>query len=156
VKETITQNKSTAAIQKHSQELMEKAKSMGDLQKAAKSMGLDAKTSEEFSRSGTVEGLGPASYVQEAFDLADGSVFGPVSTTDATVVGKVIGHAEPDLSRLPAERASIRDELKSQKGRDRNTLFQEGLRAALVKQGKIKYHDDVIKRLLSSYVGGNS
>jgi peptidyl-prolyl cis-trans isomerase D len=156
VKETITQNKSTAAVQKHAQELMDKTKSMGDLQKAAKSMGFEAKTSEEFNRTGTVEGLGSASYVQAAFDQADGSVFGPVSTTDSTVVGKVVAHIEPDLSKLPAERTAIRDELKSQKGRDRNTLFQEGLRKALVKQGKIKYHEDVIKRLLGSFVGGNS
>ena len=56
----------------------------------------------------------------------------------------------------PRSARSIRDELKSQKGRDRNTLFQEGLRTALVKQGKIKYHEDVIKRLLSSFLGGNS
>jgi len=156
VKETITTNKSTAAVQKHAQELMDKAKSMGDLQKAAKAMGLDVKTSEEFSRSGTVEGLGSASYVQEAFPLADGAVFGPVSTTDATVVGKVIQHVQPDMSKLPEQRVSIRDELKSQKGRDRNALFQEGLRQELVKQGKIKYHEDVIKRLMSSYTGGNS
>jgi len=156
IKETITGNKSTAAVQKHAQELMDKAKSMGDLQKAAKSMGLEAKTSDEFSRSGTVEGLGSASYVQEAFPLADGSVFGPVSTTDATVVGKVIEHIQPDLSKLPEQRVSIRDELKSQKGRERNNLFQEGLRQELVKQGKIKYHEDVIKRLMTSYVGGNS
>jgi len=156
IKETITGNKSTAAVQKHAQELMDKAKSIGDLQKAAKSMGLEAKTSDEFSRSGTVEGLGSASYVQEAFPLADGSVFGPVSTTDATVVGKVIEHIQPDLSKLPEQRVSIRDELKSQKGRERNNLFQEGLRQELVKQGKIKYHEDVIKRLMTSYVGGNS
>ncbi|SPF37974.1 PpiC-type peptidyl-prolyl cis-trans isomerase [Candidatus Sulfopaludibacter sp. SbA4] len=156
IKDTITSNKSTAAVQKHAQELMDKAKSMGDLQKAAKSMGLEAKTSDEFSRSGTVEGLGSASYVQEAFPLADGSVFGPVSTTDATVVGKVIEHIQPDLSKLPEQRVSIRDELKSQKGRERNNLFQEGLRQELVKQGKIKYHEDVIKRLMTSYVGGNS
>jgi len=155
VKDTIAQNKSSAAVQKHAQELMDKAKSMGDLQKAAKSMGLEAKTSEEFNRAGTVEGLGSASYVQEAFGLADGSVFGPVSTTDATVVGRVMQHIQPDLSKLPEQRVAIRDELKSQKGRDRNALFQEGLREALVKQGKIKYHQDVIKRLMSSYIGNS-
>ena len=27
-------------------------------------------------------------------------------------------------------------------------MFQEGLREALVKQGKIKYHEEVIKRLM--------
>jgi peptidyl-prolyl cis-trans isomerase D len=156
VKDTITQNKLTVAVQNHATELMDKAKSMGDLQKAAKSMGLEAKTSAEFDRAGTVEGLGSASYVQEAFGLADGATFGPVATTDATVVGRVVAHIAADISKLPEQRVAIRDDLKSRKGRDRNNLFQEGLREALIKQGKIKYHQDVIKRLISGYIGGNS
>ena len=49
------------------------------------------------------------------------------------------------------QRVQIRDEIKGQKGRDRNTLFDAGLRDTLVKQGKIKYHNDVISRLLASY-----
>ena len=47
----MVQNRSTAAVQKHAKELIEKAKAMGgDLAKAAKSMGLEVKTSDEFDR----------------------------------------------------------------------------------------------------------
>jgi peptidyl-prolyl cis-trans isomerase D len=155
VKETITANKATAAVQTHANELIAKAKATGDLKAAAKSMGLEAKTSTEFDRSATIDGLGPASYVQEAFALTDGAVFGPVATTDATVIGKVVAHVAPDMSKLPEQRASIRDELKQKKGRDRNSLFQEGLKDQLIKQGKIKYHQEVIKRLIGGYVGNS-
>jgi hypothetical protein len=40
----------------------------------------------------------------------------------------------------------IRDDIKSQRARDRNTLFETGVREDLRKQGKIKYHQDVIDR----------
>jgi hypothetical protein len=141
-------------VQEHAKVLVDKAKSMGgDLATAAKTMGLEVKTSGEIDRSGSVEGLGSASYIQEGFTRPDGAVFGPISTPDGTVVAKVIQHADPDLSKLPEQRVALRDEIKSQKARDRNSLFEAGLRDALIKQGKIKIHQDVINRLLASYRG---
>jgi hypothetical protein len=154
IRDIITQNRLTMAVQTHAKELVEKAKSMGgDLAKAAKSMGLELKTSGEIDRQGTVEGLGPAAYVQEGFTRPDGAVFGPIATPDATVVAKLLQHADPDLSKLPEQRATLRDEIKGQKARDRNSLFETGLRDALIKQGKIKIHQQVINRLLASYRG---
>jgi hypothetical protein len=52
---------------------------------------------------------------------------------------------------LPAQSASIRDELKQQKARDRATLFEDGLKKRLQDQGKLKIHQDVITRLVQSY-----
>jgi peptidyl-prolyl cis-trans isomerase D len=154
IRDTIMQNRLVVAVQNHARELVEKAKSMGgDLAKAAKTMGLQVKTSGEIDRLGSVEGLGSAAYVQEGFTRPDGTVFGPISTPDATVVAKVLQHADPDLSKLPEQRVALRDEIKGQKGRDRNSLFETGLRDALIKQGKIKIHQDVINRLLASYRG---
>jgi hypothetical protein len=125
----------------------------GDLAKAAKAMGLDVKTSGDIDRAGTIEGLGSATYVQEGFSRPDGTVFGPISTPDGTVAAKVIRHADPDMSKLPEQRTTLLDELKSQKARERNSLFEAGLRDALIKQGKIKIHQDVINRLLATYRG---
>jgi peptidyl-prolyl cis-trans isomerase D len=154
IRDAIAQNRLTVAVQNHAKELVEKARSMGgDLAKAAKAMGLEVKTSAEIDRSSTVPGLGAATYVQEGFSRPDGTVFGPISTPDGTVVAKVIAHVDPDLSKLPEQRVALRDEIKSQKARDRNSLFEAGLREALVKQGKIKIHQDVINRLLASYRG---
>ena len=124
----------------------------GDLAKAAKSMGLETKTSPEFERGGTVEGVGSASYLSGAFDRPVGAIFGPSGTPDgATLVGKVLSHAAPDPALLATQRSVIRDEIKSQRARDRATLFEAGIKDELVKQGKIKIHQDVIDRLIASY-----
>ncbi|HLK69431.1 MAG TPA: peptidyl-prolyl cis-trans isomerase [Bryobacteraceae bacterium] len=152
VKQSIIDNRLTVAVQKHAGELVQKATTMGgDLAKAAKEMGLEIKTSEEFTRSGNIEGLGPASYVGDAFGRPDGAIVGPLSGGGTTLVAKVIAHVQPDMSKLPEQRVQIRDEIKGQKGRDRNSLFDAGLRDTLVKEGKIKYHNDVISRLIASY-----
>ena len=154
VKDEIVKNRSTVAVQKHAQELLDKAKSMGgDLEKAAKSTGLDVKTSAEIDRNGTIEGVGSAAYFQDAFSKPDGSVVGPISTTDATVVARVISHVAPDMSKLPEQRVAIRDDLKRQKAQQRNALFDAGLRDALIKQGKIKYHKQAFDSLMQSYRG---
>jgi peptidyl-prolyl cis-trans isomerase D len=152
IRDAMVQSRLSAAVQNHARELAEKAKSMGgDLAKAAKSMGLEVKTSGEIDRSATIPGLGSANYVQEGFTSPDGTVFGPISTPDGTVVAKLLQHVDPDLSKLPEQRVALRDEIKSQKARERESFFEAGLREALIKQGKIKIHQAVIDRLLAGY-----
>ena len=152
VRESIVQSRLAAAVQTHAKELAGKAKANGgDLAAAAKSMGLEVKTSAEFNRGGSVEGVGPASYVHEGFSLPDGSVFGPLGTPQGSVVAKVIGHVAADMSAMAQKRNSIRDEIKSQRARERNTLFENGVREELRRQGKLKFHEDVIKRLVAQY-----
>jgi peptidyl-prolyl cis-trans isomerase D len=151
VRNTVIQGRLTKAVQDHAKELADKAKSMGgDLEKAAKSMGLTVQTSPEFIRGGTVEGLGVASYFNEAFGKPDGTIIGPVLMPNETIVAKVLAHVPADMSKLPEQRNQIRDDIKSQKGRDRNSLFEAGLRDQLIKQGKIKIHQDVIQRIIAS------
>jgi peptidyl-prolyl cis-trans isomerase D len=161
VKETMIASRVQAKVQEHAQELLDKAKSMGgDLEKAAKAMGLEMKISAPFSRSGTVTaehaaqgdtGLGSAGYVQEGFSKPDGTLLGPIGTPDATVVVKVLEHVPADMSKLPAERAQLRDEIKRERANDRGTLFDAGVRDQLIKEGKIKVHQDVITRLINNY-----
>src|ERR1035438_6260326 len=130
IRDAIVQNRAIAAVQKHANELIEKAKAMGgDLSKAAKSMGLETKTSNEVDRAGNIEGIGMASYVSEGFNKPDGTVFGPVGVPDGgTIVAKVISHGAADLSQLAAQRNIIRDEIKSERARERNTLFESGVK----------------------------
>jgi peptidyl-prolyl cis-trans isomerase D len=153
IRDLIVQNRSIAALQKHANELIEKARAMGgDLAKAAKSMGLDTKTSNDVDRAGNIEGIGMASYVSEGFSKPEGTVFGPMGVPDGgTIVAKVISHGGADLSQLAAQRNIIRDEIKAQRARERNTLFETGVKDMLIKQGKIKIHQDVINRLIGNY-----
>ncbi len=153
IRDLMVANRSNAAVQKHANELIEKARAMGgDLEKAAKSMGLETKTSNEVDRTGNIEGIGLASYLSEGFTKPDGSLIGPMSVPDGgTIVTKVISHSGADLSQLGAQRSIIRDEIKSQRARERNALFETGVKDMLIKQGKIKIHQDVINRLIGNY-----
>jgi hypothetical protein len=72
-------------------------------------------------------------------------------TADTKVVCKVVEKVPADMSGLASQRASIHDQLKSEKGRSRATLFEDGVRDALTKEGQIKVHQDVIDRFLASY-----
>jgi peptidyl-prolyl cis-trans isomerase D len=150
----ILNSKSNNAVQTHARELIEKAKaSGGDLAKVAKSMGLEVKTSSEFARNGAVEGVGSATYFGQAFLSPDGTILGPIGTPDGQVVAKLVGHVQADMAQFAAQRNQIRDELKTQKARDREALFEAGLRESLIQSGKIKVHKDVIDRLIASYRG---
>lgn len=152
VKELIVGNRSRAAVQKHAQELADAAKANGgDLEKAAKSMGLTVKTSPEVDRAGTVEGLGSAQYITEAFAKPDGALFGPVNSPNGTIVGKVIQHIAPDVSKLAEQRSTIRDQIKTDKARDRSSLFEAGLRDDLTRRGIIKMHPNVLNSLIAQY-----
>jgi peptidyl-prolyl cis-trans isomerase D len=154
VRDTLTNEKLTKLNDQKAQELADKAKAMnGDLQKAAKAMGLEVKTSSDVTRSGAVEGLGSSSLIADAFTKPVGSIIGPVSIPDAKAVIKVLSHVDADAAALGPQRDTIREQLKAQKAQDRGKLFETGLVDALTREGKIKVHKDVVSRLQSSYRG---
>jgi len=154
IRPQLEQQKLTQLVTKRADELLAKAKSMGnDLAKAAKSMGLEVKSPDMFDRQGAVEGLGPASQLYTAFTTADGELFGPVLLAEGRAVGKVIAHVPPEMSQLEAQRAGLRDELKTKKAQERAQLFETGLRERLIKEGKVKIHQEVLNRLIANYRG---
>jgi len=69
------------------------------------------------------------------------------------VIVRVLAHMAPDAAQFAAQRSGLRDELKGKKARERNDLFEAGLRQQLIKEGKVKIHQDVVNRLVASYHG---
>ncbi|MDQ6662890.1 MAG: peptidylprolyl isomerase [Acidobacteriota bacterium] len=141
-------------LAKRAADLLLKAQSMGgDLAKAAQSMGLEVKTSSDFDRQGAIEGVGSATLLPDAFLKPAGSLFGPISAQGAQVVAKVLSQTAPNLGTLATQSANVRDELKQKKAKERMALFEEGVRQRLIKEGKVKIHQDVINRLAATYRG---
>ena len=155
VREEIIRKRSSTAVQNHAKELLDKAKSMGgDLAKAAKSMGLEVKTSDDISRERR-GGRARVRHLRAGRFQAAGRI-GLRAGGDARFDDRGesdFARRTPDMSKLAEQRTTIRDELKGQKGRDREALFESSLREALIKQGKIKIHQDVINRLITQYRG---
>jgi peptidyl-prolyl cis-trans isomerase D len=131
-------------------ELARRAKAGEDLAKAAKALGLDAKASEFFSRSDSVNDVGTASQIASAFDQADGQ------TSDATFLGanwvvyRVLEHQRPNPDDLAKQRPDISQQLLE----SRRTMAFEAFRSALDKkmkqEGKLKINADNLKRLTTS------
>lgn len=154
IRQMLESQKLQQLVTKRANDLVAKAQAMnGDLEKAAKSLGFEVKSPDAFNRQGAVEGLGQAGYVGQAFDKPVGTIFGPLPLSDGQVVGKVISHLPADMSQFEAQRAGLRDELKSKKARERVDLFDAGLREELIKEGKLKIYQDVVNRLVASYRG---
>jgi len=155
VQDALVKEKLNKLIDQKATELVEKARAdHNDLAAAAKSMGFEVKTSDAVDRAGAIEGLGSAGMLPDAFTKPVGSIIGPNQiAADSKVVWKLVEKIPADLLGLPSQRVAIRDQIKGQKGQARNSLFEEGVRDALTKEGKIKVHQDVIDRLLASYHG---
>jgi peptidyl-prolyl cis-trans isomerase D len=155
IRPALAHDKGVRLATEKADELAAKVKAMnGDLKKAAQSMGLQVVTAAEFSRNGAIEGLGSPDAIPEIFTKPAGTLFGPTLVGTLKVVGKITARIEPNLAELPAQTDSIREDIKRTKARERNALFEDGLRQELMKQGKIKIHSDVVKRLTTSYRPG--
>lgn len=155
IRETFVRQKLDKWVAQRAEELVAKGKELnGDLRKAAQGMGLEVKTSEEFTRQGAVEGLGSASYVVEAFGKPAGTLVGPLALPDSRVVVKVLGPGTMDRAEFESQKEALRQDLKMKKARERNTLFEDGLRRELVKEGKVKIHQDEVNRLVATYRRG--
>jgi peptidyl-prolyl cis-trans isomerase D len=152
IHDSMLNSKLARMVQDNAKTLADAAKANGgDLAKAAKAMGLEVKTTEPFKRQASVDGLGTATYFEDAFKSPTGTVLNPVPMPDATVVAKVVQHADADMSKLPSQRNEIRESLKTEKARERNTIFESGLVDELTRQGVIKMHPEVVARIISSF-----
>ena len=128
----------------------EKLKAGGDIEALAKADKLDAVTS-EFGVNDSVEGLGPAGLVIDAFLKPIGTVMGPAPIEGRDVVYKVTGRDAPNLKDYENERATQLGELKQQKSRDEYDLLLDSVMTQMRADKKLVVHQDTLKKLAASY-----
>lgn len=153
VREAVVNQKAMALTEQRKKEMLQKFKGATDLAALAKSVGGEIKSAPAFNREGAVEGLGPATYVSDAFTKPVGSVVGPIEIGPQLFMVKVTERIEADMSKLAAERESILLALKRKKAGERRELFQDGLMTELIKSGKVKKFQDNIRRFVAGYQG---
>ncbi|MGA2881034.1 MAG: peptidylprolyl isomerase [Bryobacteraceae bacterium] len=123
----------------------------GDINAAAKAVGGEVKSTDFFTTSGAAEGLGSGATFADYFNKPVGTVFGPLQASNQTVVGKISGREDADMSKFPQERDTIITALKGKKAADRQSLFQDSVLTDLIRRGKVKKHQAVIDRLVAQY-----
>jgi peptidyl-prolyl cis-trans isomerase D len=121
------------------------------LDQVARSLRLDVTKSSEFARADSIEGLGPAAYLTDVFVKPVGSVLGPIPIQGRNIVYKITERETPDLRDFAGEREGMITELKQQKSRTAFDLLTDSIVSKLKEDGKIKFHEDTVKRMAASY-----
>jgi peptidyl-prolyl cis-trans isomerase D len=129
---------------------LEKAfKAGADPQKAAKALGLEAKTSDLFARTGNVPDVGGAAQLPEAFSLPNGQSGLPVLLGTNWVVYRVVDHQQANPDDLAKQRQDITQQLLEAKQEVAFESFRTALESRLQQEGKLRYNADRVKRLTS-------
>jgi peptidyl-prolyl cis-trans isomerase D len=152
IKKALTAERLEVLLSQKASDLVAKTKALdGDLKKAAASMGFEMKTSPEVDRVASIEGIGATTSLPGLFDKPVGDILGPVPLDNQRVIAKIVSKTEPNVADMATQITAIRNDLKSKLARERNMIFEDGVRQTLQKEGKIKIHQDVIDRLIAGY-----
>ena len=116
-----------------------------DFEKAAKSAGVDAKTTELIARGSPISDLGTAPAVEDAaFSLPVGAVSGPIATENGTAVIKVIERKDV----TPEEWTSARDSFRNELLTDRRNRFFSAYMVKAKQRMKIEINRDALQRVV--------
>jgi peptidyl-prolyl cis-trans isomerase D len=151
VRDVVSSQKAEVLATERGNQAATRIKAGEDLQKVARELGGEVKTSSDFTINDAVEGVGAGNLFEEAFGKPVGSVLGPIPAANQSVVARVVSQTPADMSQLDGQRANIIDQIKQRKGQERRELFYDSILAQLIKEGKVKKHNDTIRRLTSAY-----
>jgi len=154
IRETLINRKVGQLSEQKVRETMDKMKTLqtsGDLNAIAKAVGGEVKTTQFFTSDGAADGIGPASYVSEAFSKPAGTILAPFNLGNQVFLAKVTEKQVADASGLNAAREQLVLSLKQRKSQERKDLFEDGVMTRLIKEGKVKKNQDTIKRLVNQY-----
>jgi peptidyl-prolyl cis-trans isomerase D len=150
IRDKLVNDKAAQMAADRAKDAAERLKKGEDINKIAKSMQLDVTTSSMFGRADSIDGLGPAASLEEAFSAPSGAVLGPLVVQARTVVAKVTEKADADLTALPVEHDALLAQLKQKKAQDRNTLLMDGILAKLTSEGKVVVNQKEIQNMVAA------
>jgi peptidyl-prolyl cis-trans isomerase D len=150
VEEDYRHEQSITLAQDKARKLADLAKTQ-DFDKAAKSLGLTPKQSNDFSENEYVEGVGSGSQLSGAFTLNPGQVSGVISVGANQVLFKVVSHTPANEADFAAQRDQIREELLDQKRDLQFEIYRQNLKEQFIRSGQLKINDAGMKQFLASY-----
>lgn len=154
VREDYIRDKTKDIAEAKAKEAADRLKKGEDIVAVAKSMKLDAVTTNYFGRSDAVDGLGQAVYVEAAFTKPAGTILGPSEIPPGShtqVVSRVDGRLQADPAALAAEKAQLTQQLKSKKANEAASLLADSILTKLTSEGKVKSHAEAIQRAIATY-----
>lgn len=129
------------------EELARHAQASGNLAQAAKTLGLEAKTSEPLARNGSVPDVGSGKQLLASFTMPVGTISTPVFLGARWCVYRVVAREEPKAEELAKQRAEIEASAVQNKRQMAFEAFKSALEQRLTREGKLRINQENFKRL---------
>jgi peptidyl-prolyl cis-trans isomerase D len=147
----LKQQKGAELAQQKSADLEKRLKGGEKFEAAAKSLGLETKTSDFFARNGSISGAASGKQLSAAFQMKAGDVGMPLNLGQNWLVYRVTEKQEPNPADFDKQKKELTDQVLQSKRSAAYAAFQTSLEARLRQEGKLKIMPEKIKAL----TGGN-
>jgi peptidyl-prolyl cis-trans isomerase D len=144
------QDKSLELAHAKADELAKRVQGGEPLDKAAKALGFEVKTSDPFARTGSVPDIGAASQLGSAFSMNVAQVAPPQQVGGNWLVYQVTSHEPANMADLANQRPDIEQQLLQTKQSAAFDAFKTALENRLRAQGKLTMNPEAVQRLTHS------
>ena len=141
----LKQEKATAEARAKADELTKRVKAGEKFDAAAKALGLDPKTSDDFARAGSISNVASGKQLSAAFQLKAGDVGSPLNLGANWLVYKVVDKQEPKPEDFDKQKKEITDSVLQSKRSLAFEAFRTALEDRLKKEGKLRMMPDKLK-----------
>jgi peptidyl-prolyl cis-trans isomerase D len=154
VRDRLVSEKSQELAIAAARSVADKVRGGEDIEKAGREAKMEVMKPAEFTQADSVEGLGQAAFVMDAFNKPVGTIVGPMNVQGRELVYKITERQPVNVQEFAVEREATINDLKQQKGRTQYQLLLDSVVTKARADGKVKIHQDTLKRLEASYRQG--
>ncbi len=141
----LKQQKALLLARQDAEELARKVKAGEKFSAATKSLGLDAKSSDLFSRAGSIPEVASGTQLSAAFQMNAGQVGPPVLLGSNWLVYQVAAKQEPNPADFETQKRQLTDQVLQEKRGLAFEAFRTALEARLKQEGKLRIMPDKMK-----------
>jgi peptidyl-prolyl cis-trans isomerase D len=139
---SLKQEKALQLARSKAEELSKRGKAGEKFDVVAKALGLEAKTSDDFSRAGSIPGVGSGKQVTAAFNMKVGEVSSPENLGSNWLVYKVDAKSEANTADFDKQKKELTEQVLNEKRGLAYEAFRSSLEARLKQEGKLKIMPD--------------
>lgn len=137
--------KASSEAKRKAEELAKKAQAGEKFDAAAKALGLDPKTSDEFARNGSISSVASGKQLAASFQMKVGEVAAPLSLGTNWLVFRVADKQEPNPADFDKQKKEITDSVLENKRTLAFEAFRTALEERLRKEGKLQVFNDKLR-----------
>src|SRR3984957_8600007 len=141
----LKQEKASAEARTKAEELTKRVRAGEKFDSAAKALGLEAKTSDDFARAGSISNVASGKQIAAAFRLKPGDVGPPLIPGSNWLVYKVVDKQEPKPEDFDKQKKEITEQVLQNKRSLAFEAFRTALEERLKKEGKLQMMPENLK-----------